>query len=298
MKRFLVLITVACMMLGMTAYADFADVKAGDDGYEAIAVLNALGILKGFDEGYFGSSFETTRAEFCAFIVRMVGMPDSAIAVIDTDFSDVTADHWASGYIMAANMAGIVNGYGNGNFGPNKELTYEQAMKMLVCTLGYAPKAEASGGYPTGYMLVANQVGITKGTKHFTGPIERLTMAKLLYNSLTVPLMEQTSFGSVDGPEYKIIESSSVQYVKLGVIMTEAKLISFKDKAAEFEYISFDDVAALNGWTTEEDGEFTLPAEISVENADLTGLVGKTLNVYLNISDAEKPEFIRASIVE
>ena len=117
-------------------------------------------------------------------------------------------------------------------------------------------------------------------------------MAKLLYNSLAVPFMYQSGDRAIKD------ESSSIQYNKLGVVMTEARLVSFEDGAAEFEYISFDKVAAKNGWSTEEAGDYTLPTEISVENADLTGLVGKMLYVYFDVNYEKITRFIHASEIK
>ncbi len=44
-------------------------------------------------------------------------------------FSDVPAEYWASGYIKAAHDAGIINGYEDGLFRPDNEVTYAEALK-------------------------------------------------------------------------------------------------------------------------------------------------------------------------
>ena len=52
-------------------------------------------------------------------------------------------------------MLSMLQGNGDGSFSPEEETTAEQAIKILVCALGYEPMAEEKGGYPTGYLTVA-----------------------------------------------------------------------------------------------------------------------------------------------
>ena len=75
-------------------------------------------------------------------------------------FGDVPASHWAAGYVAFASDRGIINGYGNGMFGPTDPVTYEQMAKMLVCAWGYGDMAEERGGYPDGYLDMALELGI------------------------------------------------------------------------------------------------------------------------------------------
>ena len=51
-------------------------------------------------------------------------------------------------------------GYGDGNFGPDDTVTYNQAVKMVVSALGFDPMANSKGGWPTGYLVVANTYNI------------------------------------------------------------------------------------------------------------------------------------------
>ena len=51
-----------------------------------------------------------------------------------SDFTDVDASHWAKNYIQTAYNLGIIAGMGDGTFAPDAPVTYEQALKMVVCT--------------------------------------------------------------------------------------------------------------------------------------------------------------------
>lgn len=80
-----------------------------------------------------------TRAEMAAVVCRMLGKEnDAEKAVGSTAFSDVTSTHWASGYINICAKIGIISGDGDGKFRPEDDVKYEEAIKMIVCAMGYA----------------------------------------------------------------------------------------------------------------------------------------------------------------
>jgi len=173
-----------------TSGAGFTDVPSSHEFYKELTVLKSLGILGGMDDGSFKPNSNITRAEFSAIIVRMLGeTPSSPGAKI---FSDVSPDHWASGYIEKARDLGIINGLGDGTFLPEADVTYEQSLKMLVSALGYAPMAEERGGYPDGYVSTATSLNLRAGTFDKTGATTRGVVAKLLYNSLDVYKLVKT----------------------------------------------------------------------------------------------------------
>ena len=78
-----------------------------------------------------------TRAEACAVIYRMLsGKTSGANYTGDTKFPDVTASNWASGYVNFCVQLSIVAGYPDGNFYPDKTITYAEYTTMLVRALG------------------------------------------------------------------------------------------------------------------------------------------------------------------
>lgn len=199
LKKVLALVVVLTMVLGTVAFASFTDVTEENDAYTAVQTLSSLEILNGYDDGSFKPEGNITRAEFCAVVCRALGLESQANGSKGTTiFSDVPADHWASGYINLAAGQKIVNGMGDGTFAPESNVTYEQAVKMLVVALGYEPMAASKGGWPAGYLVVANQYGMTKNVKGVAqdGAATRGTVAQLVYNALPIAVMEQTGFGT------------------------------------------------------------------------------------------------------
>ena len=106
-------------------------------------------------------------------------------------FSDVNDTHWAQPYIKIANEIGIINGYGNGIFGPEDQVTNEQALKMIVCALGYEETAFNKGGYPNGFIAVTERLNIVEscGITSYSLPSYRWQIAQMLYNALNIPVL-------------------------------------------------------------------------------------------------------------
>ena len=158
---------------------------------KATNAIGALGIITGYEDGTFGPDKNITRAEFATIVARSFNLTEASTA---ETFSDVPADHWAKGYIGAAKNAGIINGFEDGTFKPNDNVTEEQAVKMIVAALGYTEEATAAGGYPDGYIKVASDKKINadlviSGKKDAT----RGRVAIMLYNSLDVAMKGKTA---------------------------------------------------------------------------------------------------------
>jgi len=234
LKKVLALVVALTMVLGTVAFASFTDVAEDSDSYTAVQTLSSLEILNGYEDGTFKPEGDITRAEFCAVVCRALGLEGSANGAKGaTQFTDVAADHWASGYINLAAGAKIVNGMGDGTFAPESNVTFEQAVKMLVVALGFEPMAAQKGGYPTGYLVVANTYGMTDGVKASdqTASASRGIVAQLTYNALDIPVMKQVGFGT--NVEYMIMDGNNdYKYESLLTNLGVAKLEGFVSKTA------------------------------------------------------------------
>ena len=184
-----VLMLLACCT-GVTA-AGFGD-TAGLQCETAVQVLSGLGIVEGKEAGVYAPEDTLTRAEMTTIILRLLKMEGKAAG---TDaFTDVPKSHWAYANIAAAKQMGIVNGTSETNFSPDEPVTYEQAVKMVVATLGYTVQAEAMGGYPSGYLSKAQQLNLLSGVQT-GGEMNRGNMAVLVYNALDKEMFIKTSYG-------------------------------------------------------------------------------------------------------
>jgi len=209
-KLMSVILTVAMLMsmIVSTSAATFTDVDETNNAYEAIEVLSALEILEGKENGNFDPDANIKRSEFAAVVCRAMNAEAAAAGSATAKFDDVAADHWAAGYIAWAADAGIVNGRGNGIFDPDANVTYQEAVKMIVASMGFAPYAENKGGFPTGYMVVANAYKITDGVAMApaTGAADRKGVAQLVYNAFDAPLMDASTITFSGDDEYVIYD--------------------------------------------------------------------------------------------
>lgn len=201
-----VISTIAAIAMTASTFVAFAanypDVDASASYKQAVDEISALNIVEGYPDGTFGPDKLVTRAEFSKMLITTLGKAQVAQAESsegsNTGFRDVPGSHWASGYVSAAVTNGYINGYGDGTFGPDDNVTYAQAMKMLVCAAGYEQWAVDLNGienaWPNGYLYYANQVDIGKGVKDVNNTTEltRAQVAQMIDNTLTAPALVKT----------------------------------------------------------------------------------------------------------
>ena len=170
---------------------DFPDVESTASYAQAVQELSALDVISGYDDGTFGPDKLVTRAEITKMIVDALAERSSAEASTEsTKFADVSADHWAKGYINQGVADGFIAGMSDTEFDPDANVTYVQAQKMLVSAIGYETFAQGQGGWPTGYKTYAASLDITKGISGITDSTEltRAQVAQMIDNAMDAPL--------------------------------------------------------------------------------------------------------------
>lgn len=185
MRRLLSIILVI-LMVGSVSLSAFAQ-QNDELLQEALARVSGLGVIKG-DEGGFRLEDSITRAEFTTILCRLMNMDN--ITARDSGFDDVTAEHWASGYVATAKSAGLVNGVGNNLFDPEANVTFPEVLKMMVSLLGYGELAEAKGGWPNGYTAQAGSLGLTKDVEMNADTADRGAIVVIIDNALDVKPLE------------------------------------------------------------------------------------------------------------
>lgn len=182
---------IQCLLVGLFvsgfliypafAISSFPDVDESSEYAEAIAYVSESGIMVGDNQGNFNPNSIVSRAEMATIICRMLNETEGLQK--SSDFSDVPTNHWANTYIGKVAELGIVNGYGGGKFGPSDDVTYEQAVTMIVRTLDCENEAMDAGGYPKGFLAIAKEIGLLNGLDVKTGtPLDRGSVAVILYN--------------------------------------------------------------------------------------------------------------------
>ena len=112
----------------------FTDVAADAWYNNAISTMANAGILDGYEDGSFHPNGYITRAEFATIAVRFFDLSYQG----EDLFPDIDG-HWAQDYINQAADAGIIEGYPDGTFGPQKQITRAEAVTMVNRTLDRHP---------------------------------------------------------------------------------------------------------------------------------------------------------------
>ncbi len=187
MKRILALCLVLTVLLTGSLLAPTAVLGAGTE--TDFAFLKAVGIL---DPAFSSDTTYVTRREAAMLLVRAA---NAHVTAPQQRFSDVAVgDLYAAEIAMAYDM-GLISGFGDGSFHPKQSVTYNQMVKMLIVLLGYKDNAEALGGYPAGYQIIANQKDVTRGlAAKGEEPLDYADMARLMRSALLAPLAEGETY--------------------------------------------------------------------------------------------------------
>lgn len=122
---------------------NFVDMK-GHWAEASIRDLIKLGAINGYPDNTFKPDSKITRAEFVTIIVKAFQLQ----AEVGKVFGD-TKTHWANEAIATASALGVVNGYNDGNFGPDEMVTREQVAAIVV-RAAHLSEAEMSVNFSDG----------------------------------------------------------------------------------------------------------------------------------------------------
>ena len=107
----------------------FNDVFATDPYYEAVKYVYVNGIFNGVAADRFAPASTMTRAMFVTVLGRIEGVDQNNYP--ESTFKDVEQGTWYTPYVSWANEFGIVKGYDSERFGPNNQITIEQAVVII-----------------------------------------------------------------------------------------------------------------------------------------------------------------------
>jgi N-acetylmuramoyl-L-alanine amidase len=106
----------------------FADVK-GHWSQSYVELLASKLVVDGVTDSSFEPDRNISRAEFAALVVRSLGLGQGTY---NGGFADVTSDAWYAGVVGAAAAAGIIDGYEDGTFRPDQQISREELAAMVV----------------------------------------------------------------------------------------------------------------------------------------------------------------------
>jgi predicted RNA-binding protein with TRAM domain len=125
----------------MTPLPAFADISPRDWHASAIGYLQSYGILNGYNDGTFRPDIQITRAEFVTMSVRFYNAYDKTLAntagnsITLTDISGC----WAETSIKTALDYGWIQGYADGTFRGENNITRAEVVTLINRTTGRKP---------------------------------------------------------------------------------------------------------------------------------------------------------------
>ena len=209
MKKLLAMVLALVMTLSLAVSANaFKDDKSISDDYaEAVAVLNGMGVFKGYEDGSFKPEGNITRAEVATIVYRIytadVAKNDkSGLYATYNKFSDMAGASWAAGYIGYCANASLVKGYPDGTFKPSGKVTGYEVLAMILRAVGYDKNNEFSGAdWALHVAQTAQQLGILDNvakTTDLNAPASRELVAELLFQGIQKAQVTYTpAFGYV-----------------------------------------------------------------------------------------------------
>ncbi|NOV00650.1 S-layer homology domain-containing protein [Paenibacillus planticolens] len=118
-------------------HVTFQDLQDAAWAKGSIEALAAREIINGVGGGLFAPHAKVTRAEFIQMIINAFDLVDSNA---DAKFSDVHENDWYFQAVASAQKLGIVQGYEDGSFGVNREITRQEMAMMAYRALVVAEK--------------------------------------------------------------------------------------------------------------------------------------------------------------
>ncbi|WP_281884828.1 S-layer homology domain-containing protein [Paenibacillus sp. YYML68] len=118
----------------MEKQVTFGDVQ-GSWAKSDIEQLASKWVLNGTSEGQFTPNGQVTRAELAAMLVRALGLRAS---IGTASFSDVSKEQWFASTVSTASQVGLINGYEDGSFRPDRLVTREEAAVMMMRAASFA----------------------------------------------------------------------------------------------------------------------------------------------------------------
>ena len=104
----------------------YPDIKEDEWYYPAIGFMTENNIIEGYEDGSFRPNNPITRAEFS----KMASKFDDLVGNNTKAFADVSENHWALKYINSAYAKGWVNGYEDGSFRPDRNITRAEVVTI------------------------------------------------------------------------------------------------------------------------------------------------------------------------
>ncbi|MBQ6999116.1 MAG: S-layer homology domain-containing protein [Clostridia bacterium] len=185
MKKIISILLCTIMMFSSFSVVMAADVIESEANVNAdLAAMQAIGV---FDSNLVSGAAMTRRQLADVFFsILLPDQADDEYIPTKVYFDDILESDFA---INVIHEAGIMNGMGDNKFMPDNNVTYIQVVKSIIDFLGYKLHAEAYGGYPAGYVVMASKFELDDYAPSDMNMICTTDMAAVLFRqALDIPV--------------------------------------------------------------------------------------------------------------
>lgn len=196
MKRIINILLCLAIAISSCSMVILADETAGMPVETAVVnapaeaeLVTSLGIMSVPNKADFWTTC-VTRGEFAQYVYNIVKSMD--IQAKETYYRDVESGSKLDIALNYLVKAGVLSVGESRLYRPDDYITFSEAYKMLVVITGYEPYAQATGGYPIGYLDAARHLNISTGVVH-ADFVDNASAVKLIYNTLFVKMYDLVS---------------------------------------------------------------------------------------------------------
>ncbi|PIR54593.1 hypothetical protein COU75_00130 [Candidatus Peregrinibacteria bacterium CG10_big_fil_rev_8_21_14_0_10_42_8] len=166
----------------------FSDLPAYHKNRKAIERLKELKILNGYDDGSIKPDNTINRAEFIKIMTSSPLLLDELVQKCSKNsFSDVPADAWFAPNVCIAKFLGMIEGYPDGTFRPEQEISFVEAAK-IISTFYSTPDDILPANHSIGenwykpfVRFLENRRAIPISIRKLSAPITRGEMSEMIY---------------------------------------------------------------------------------------------------------------------
>lgn len=180
------------LALGLKTTASlFSDVVDTHPYAEAIDLLRTRGIVNGYEDGTYRPGAPVNRAEFMQIVVRATGRAEAAQECVegfhaefgsDARFlSDVPPGAWFEPALCTAVSSGIVSGYDDGTFRPDRVIAVAEAAKILAGSFGLVSADASDPWYKRFVDALAEARALPADIGAFDQQVDRGLLAEMTY---------------------------------------------------------------------------------------------------------------------
>ncbi len=161
MKRIILsMMVIFCMMGAMNAFAAQERANIGEGEYEiAQKLMDKFEIMEYLEEN---TGDIISRADFAVYLARLIKINEYEVQNFSY-YTDMGKNHYGLKSVNYLTEIGALDGCGNMEFRPEEPIAPIAAAKIIFNVLGYGEYAELHGGYPQGYLDMANTTELLDG---------------------------------------------------------------------------------------------------------------------------------------